>query len=216
MALKLKDPVSGITHFIGALLSVPALVILVYCAATNSTVWHVVSFSVFGATLILLYTISTLYHTLPLTSKGTLRLKRLDHMAIYLLIVGTYTPVCLVTLRGAWGWSLLGSIWGIAVAGIVLKCVWLNAPRWLSTLFYTGMGWLVIIAFMPLLRTVPLQGIGWLVAGGLLYSIGALIYATKRPRTPLAFFGFHEIFHLFVLAGSFCHFWLMYRFILYL
>src|SRR5690606_10702944 len=129
-------------------------------------------------------------------------LRKLDHMAIYVLIAGTYTPICLLPLRGPWGWSLLGIIWGMAVAGIFLKAFWMNAPRWLSTLIYVIMGWMVVIAFFPLVRAVPPSGIAWLLAGGLLYSLGSLIYGTKWPRFRSRFFGFHELFHLFVLGGS--------------
>ncbi len=214
MKWKVKDPVSGLTHLVGALLSVAALVVLVCVAAREGTPWHVVSFAVFGASLILLYTASTLYHLVPLRERATRALRRVDHMMIYVLIAGTYTPISLVALRGAWGWSLLGSIWGMAVLGVIMKIFWLNAPRWLSTLIYIVMGWLIVIAFPPLLRSVSLSGIGWLVAGGILYTAGAVIYGIKKPNIVKGF-GFHEIFHLFVMAGSYGHFWLMYRYILH-
>ncbi len=216
MLKKIKDPVSGFSHLFGAVLSLVGLVLLVYYSAVNATPWHVVSFSIFGGSLILLYTMSTLYHLLTVSEKGNTILRKIDHMMIYVLIAGTYTPMCLIPLRGAWGYSLLGSIWGIAVVGIILKVLWFNAPRWLSTLFYTVMGWLVVIAFVPIWRTVPVGGIAWLAAGGILYSLGAIIYGAKWPNFNLRFFGFHEIFHLFVLSGSFCHYWLMFRYILYL
>jgi hemolysin III len=213
--LKVKDPVSGFTHLAGALLSVTGLVVLIYVAARKGTPWHIVSFAVFGASLILLYTASTLYHLLPLSEKGTWTLRKVDHMMIYVLIAGTYTPICLVVLRGIWGWSILGCIWALALLGIIMKIFWLNAPRWLSTLFYLSMGWLIIIAFPPLLETVPLRGIYWLAAGGILYTAGAVIYGIKKPNIVKGF-GFHEIFHLFVMGGSFHHFWLMYRYVLYI
>lgn len=216
MLTKVRDPISGFTHMAGALLSVAGLVVLVCFAAINATAWHIVSFSIFGASLVLLYTASTLYHLLPVSARGTAILRRIDHMMIYVLIAGTYTPVCLVPLRGAWGWSLLGSIWAIAIAGIILKGFWMNAPRWLSTLFYMGMGWLVVIAFWPLVNSIPSGAVWWLVAGGLMYTMGAVIYATKWTRTASKLFGFHEIFHLFVMAGSLCHFWFMLRYILYI
>lgn len=215
MTLKLRDPVSGLTHLAGALLSIAALVVLVYVAVEKGTPWHIVSFAVFGASLILLYTASTLYHLLPLREKAIRALKRIDHMMIYVLIAGTYTPVCLIALHGIWGWSLLSSILGITVLGITMKILWLNAPRWLSTLVYLLMGWLLVIAFPPLLRSVPAGGICWLVAGGILYTVGAVIYGIKKPNI-IRGFGFHEIFHLFVMAGSFSHFWLMYRYIIYI
>lgn len=216
MIARVREPVSGFTHMAGALLSVAGLVVLVCFAAINATAWHVVAFSIFGASLVLLYTASTLYHLLPVSAHGTAILRRIDHMMIYILIAGTYTPVCLIPLRGAWGWSLLSGVWAIAIVGIILKGFWMNAPRWLSTLFYMGMGWLVVIAFWPLINSIPLGAVWYLVTGGLMYTVGAVIYATKWPRIASKLFGFHEIFHLFVMAGSLCHFWFMLRYILYI
>ncbi len=216
MSMRIKDPVSGFSHLAGALLSAVGLYYLVRYAVINGTVWHIVSFSIFGASLILLYTASTVYHLSVVSERGSMILRKIDHMMIYVLIAGTYTPVCLIPLRGSWGWSLLISIWGIAMAGIVLKVLWFNAPRWLYTLFYLIMGWLIVIAFVPLAKTMPTEAIMWLVAGGLLYSIGAVIYGTKWPRLKSKVFGFHEVFHIFVMYGSFCHFWMMFRYILYL
>jgi len=216
MNIKIKDPVSALTHLAGAMLSIAGLVVLVCYAALYATAWHIVTFSIFGASLILLYTASTVYHMLPVPQKISDILRKVDHMMIYVLIAGTYTPVCLVPLRGAWGWSLFGAIWGMAVAGIILKAFWLDAPRWLSTLFYVLMGWTVVVAFYPLIQTVPVGGIGWLVGGGLLYTAGGIIYGTKWSPIPWKNFGFHEVFHLFVLGGSFCHFWFMLQYVLYL
>lgn len=207
MFTKMKEPMNALTHLIGDILSIIGLVFLLYYAIVRGTPWHIVSFSVFGVSLILLYTASTLYHALKVSEKKTEILHRIDHMMIYVLIAGTYTPVCLLPLRGVWGWSLLISIWTIAIVGILLKIFWFDAPRWLSTLFYIAMGWLVIVAFYPLMNALSPQGLAWLVIGGILYTIGGIIYATKRPKINLKFFGFHEIFHLFVLGGSICHFW---------
>jgi len=214
--MKMREPVSGLTHLVGAVLSAVGLVLMIYYAVEVGTIWHIVSFAIFGGSMILLYTASTLYHLLNISEKGVKVLRKIDHMMIYVLIAGTYTPICLVPLRGGWGYSLLITIWGIAIAGIIMKLLWFDAPRWLYTLFYLVMGWLVVIAFWPMIRTVPAAGVGWLVAGGVLYSIGALIYGTKWPPLKSKLFGFHEIFHLFVLYGSFCHFWMMFRYVLYL
>lgn len=216
MNIKVKDPVSGFSHLAGAILSAIGLYYLVRYAAANGTVWHIVSFSIFGTSLILLYTASTLYHLLVVSERGSVILRKIDHMMIYVLIAGTYTPMCLIPLRGSWGWSILISIWGIAMVGIILKILWFNAPRWLYTLFYLIMGWLIVIAFAPLVRTMPVGAILWLVAGGLLYTVGAIIYGTKWPRFKSKVFGFHEVFHIFVLYGSFCHFWMMFKYVLYL
>ncbi|QGT98626.1 hypothetical protein SYNTR_0033 [Candidatus Syntrophocurvum alkaliphilum] len=215
MFSKLREPVSGLTHLVGALLSVLGAIILIYGAVNEATVWHVIAFSIFGASLFLLYTASTLYHLLPLSEKGITVLRRIDHMMIYVLIAGTYTPICLVTLHGVWGWTLFGVIWTIALIGFALKLYWFHAPRWFSTLFYVLMG-LVIVAFLPLLLQELSSGaLAWIIAGGIMYIIGAIIYGTKLPALNLSkWFGFHEVFHLFVLAGSFCHYWFMYSYIL--
>lgn len=213
---RLRDPVSGLTHLAAALLSVVALVLLVYYAVRVGTAWHVAAFAVFGASLILLYTASSLYHLLPLSEHGVEILRRLDHIMIFLLIAGTYTPVCLVPLRGGWGWSLLVTVWALALAGVFLKLLWLEAPRWLSTGIYLFMGWLIVIALWPLVHSMPPGGMAWMGLGGLFYTLGAVIYGLKRPNIMPGIFGFHEIFHLLVMAGSFCHFWMMLRYILYI
>jgi hemolysin III len=216
MKIKMREPVSGLTHLIGAVLSAIGLVLMIYYAVSKGTVWHIVSFSIFGGSLILLYTASTLYHLLNISEKGVRVLRKIDHMMIYVLIAGTYTPICLIPLRGGWGYSILITIWGIAITGIIMKLLWFDAPRWLYTMFYLVMGWLVVIALWPIIKTTPIGGVLWLIAGGLLYTIGAVIYGTKWPPLKSKIFGFHEIFHLFVLYGSFCHFWLMFRYLLYI
>lgn len=216
MKAKLREPVSGLSHLVGAVLSLVGLVLMIYYAVQVGTVWHIVSFSIFGGSLILLYTASTIYHLLTISDKGVRVLRKIDHMMIFVLIAGTYTPICLIPLRGGWGYSLLAVIWGVAIVGTIMKLLWFDAPRWLYTLFYVIMGWLVVIAFWPMTKTIPIEGIAWLVAGGILYTIGAVIYGTKWPKLNLKLFGFHEIFHLFVMYGSFCHFWLMFRYILYI
>lgn len=216
MLLKIKEPVNSLTHLFGAFLSIYGLVLLVYNAAIYGTVWHIVSFSIFGASLILLYSASGIYHALNLSDKVSTILRKIDHMMIYFLIAGTYTPITLVALRGGWGWALFGIVWGAAVAGMIMKGFWINAPRWLSTLSYILMGWIVVIAFFPLIKSVPWEGIAWLIAGGIAYTIGGVIYGTKSPKIATKYLGFHEIFHIFVLIGSFCHFWLMYKYVLFL
>jgi hemolysin III len=216
MRVKMREPVSGLTHLIGAILSAIGLILMVYYAVSEGTVWHIVSFSIFGGSLILLYTASTLYHLLNISEKGVRVLRKIDHMMIYILIAGTYTPICLIPLRGGWGYSLLITIWGIAISGIIMKLLWFDAPRWLYTLFYLVMGWLVVIALWPMAKAIPTAGVLWLIAGGMMYTIGAVIYGTKWPPLKSKIFGFHEIFHLFVLYGSFCHFWLMFRYLLYI
>jgi len=216
MFAKMREPINALTHLIGDILSIIGLVFLLYYAVVRGTPWHIATFSVFGVSLILLYTASTLYHALNLSEKKIEILQKIDHMMIYILIAGTYTPVCLIALRGIWGWSLFASIWAIAIMGILFKIFWFNAPRGLSTLIYIVMGWLVVVAFVPLVNAISPKGLGWLVAGGVLYTVGGIIYGTKRPKINFELLGFHEIFHLFVLGGSMCHFWFMLHYILYL
>lgn len=208
---KWKDPMSALTHFIGLLLVIPCVIILIYKASVEATVWHVVSLSIFGASVILLYLASTIYHMLPISPKASNVLRRIDHMMIFVLIAGTYTPVCLVPLRGAWGYGLLIGVWAVAVFGIVLKALWINAPRWLSTTIYVAMGWMIVIAFYPLSKSVPISGIVLLTTGGITYTIGAVIYGLQKPKLKFKLFGFHEIFHLFVMGGSFFHMLFMFK-----
>lgn len=210
---KQPDVVSGLTHLAGAVLSVAGLIALVYIAYTEGSFWHMVSFTVFGVSLICLYTASSLYHLIPATPRVSQMLRKLDHMMIFVLIAGTYTPFCLVPLRGTWGYSMLIGIWGITAVGIVLKLVWLQAPRWLYTGFYLFMGWLVAFATGPLRASLPQGGLLWLGVGGLFYTVGAVLYGTKWPKLIPPVFGFHELWHLFVMAGSLSHFWAVFRYV---
>ncbi len=213
---KLKEPFSGLSHLAGAFLSIAALSVLVTLASLQATAWHVVSFSIYGTSMILLYTASALYHLLPLSERGSQVLRILDHVMIFMLIAGTYTPICLVPLRGGWGWSIFGVVWGLAVAGVFISLFWIHAPRWVTTGIYLLMGWVCIVAIYPIVTSLTPEGIFWLVAGGLFYSVGAVVYALKKPNPWPPHFGFHEIWHLFVLAGSFCHFMVMLRSVLVL
>jgi hemolysin III len=208
---KLREPFNGLSHLLGALLGVAALVVLVCLAPTKP--WHVSGFAIYGATLILLYTASALYHSLPVSERGVQRLLLFDRVGIYLLIAGTYTPLCLVPLRGAWGWSLLGTVWGLALLGALCEILWRGAPQWITTGLYLVMGWLAVFAFGPLMRTLTGAGLNWLVAGGILYTVGAVICLTERPRLWPGAFSAHELWHLFVLGGSACHFVMMLRFV---
>lgn len=201
---KIKDPVSGFSHAFGAALSVAGLVLLiVYAALYGEGAWDIVSFTIFGVGLLLLYTFSSLYHLLNLGEKGTRVFRKFDHIMIYILIAATYTPICLGPLRGGWGWSIFGVVWGIALIGIFLTIFWLNAPRWLTTSIYLAMGWTVIVAIYPMLTTfASLNALGsllWLLAGGILYTIGGVLYGLKWPHFKNKYFGFHELFHIFIL-----------------
>jgi hemolysin III len=212
MLKKFRDPVSGLTHLIGAVLSFVGLALLLWVAITRGSIWHVVSFAVFGISLILLYSGSAVYHIVRASANVVQWLRRVDHMMIFVLIAGTYTPFCLVPLRGPWGFSLLTAIWVVGILGMVLAIVWIDAPRWLTTGIYLAMGWAVVIAGFPLIKQLSTGALAWMAAGGLFYSVGAIIYASKKPNLVPGVFGFHEIWHLFVMAGSFSHFWTVFRY----
>jgi hemolysin III len=204
---RLREPVNGLTHLAGGLLACVGLVVLLATAASARRVDQLVAFGAFGLSLIALYSASALYHLLPLSPPGIARLRRVDHMMIFVLIAGTYTPFCLLALDGAWRVGLLGVIWALALCGILLKLLWMDAPRWLSVVLYLGMGWVALVAAPTLFRAVPAGGMTWVLGGGLAYSAGALVYGLRRPNLVPGVFGFHELWHLFVVAGSACHFW---------
>jgi len=211
---KIKEPANALSHMIGAVLSVLGLVFLLYKAAAQGGPRQVAAFAIYGVSLILLYSASTVYHALRVSERWTRILRKIDHSMIHILIAGSYTPLCLVALQGAWRWGLIAAIWGLASLGITFKVLWLDAPRWLSTIMYLLMGWLSVVALVPMARSITWVGVIWLLVGGILYTIGAVIYGTKRPRLSSRIFGFHEIFHLFVLGGSAVHFWVMARYVL--
>jgi len=193
------ERVNSISHLVGSVLAVAGLVILVVHASRKGDPWMIVSFSIYGVTLVLLYFFSTLYHSVRGTSKKIFQ--KIDHSAIYLLIAGSYTPFTLVTLRGVWGWSIFGVIWGLAVFGIIQDSLVTRGKRILSVVIYLLMGWLALVAIRPLVHALPSAGVTGLVAGGVFYTAGVFFYALDKKIA----FG-HEIFHFFVLAGSACHY----------
>ncbi len=195
----MEEVMNAVTHGIGTLLAVAGLVLLTVLAYLHGDIWHIVSFSIYGTTLVLLYLASTLYHSF--TNERVKRVfKILDHSAIYLLIAGTYTPFTLVPLHGVLGWTVFGVVWGLAVIGIVFKVFFTGRFKLVSTICYLGMGWFIVFAIKPLLATVPALGMSWLFVGGLFYSLGSIFYLWKKiPYN-------HAIWHLFVLAGSVSHF----------
>ena len=207
-----KDPGSALTHFIGAVLVVLAALPLLVRAMQGEHSVYIISLCIFAASMFLLYTASTLYHTFNLSAKINLRLKKLDHIMIYVLIAGTYTPVCLITLSGAGGTSLFLLVWGVALLGILQCIFFINCPKWVSALIYIAMGWLCVFSFGDIVELLNKPAFYWLLAGGIIYTIGGIIYACKFPVFNHLHknFGSHEIFHCFVLAGSMCHFVTMY------
>lgn len=201
--MPIREPFNGASHLLGFLLAGAGTVLLLRMA---SGPWQLAAFSIYGATLILLYGASTLYHMLPVSERPLRALRILDHIAIYFLIAGTYTPIALITLHSRLGWVLLAAVWLIAAAGIPFKLFFLDAPVWLSTSTYLAMGYLALVAVVPLARAVSVSGLLWLIAGGIAYTIGAVIYTRERPNPFPGRFGHHEIWHLLVLTGSACHF----------
>lgn len=211
-----RDPVSGLTHLFGALASLIGLIILIIYELNipNSTPLGLVAVIMFGISLILLYTASSVYHLVKSSDKVIKILRKLDHSMIFVLIAGTYTPVCLISLNGKLRWIMFISIWALAVIGVSFKMIWFNCPRWLSTLFYVFMGWIAVFLISPISKAININGIVWLILGGVFYTVGAVIYGTKWPKINSKVFGFHEIFHLFVLAGSFCHYFMVFKYVL--
>ena len=216
MKFKLKDPGSAITHGIAFLLAAVGAAPLLIRSSEWSDHIHIVALGVFILTMMLLYAASTLYHSVDSTAKVNRRLKKLDHMMIFVLIAGSYTPVCMIILGGRIGYTLLALVWGIAVAGIIIKGLWITCPKWFSSIIYIAMGWTCLPVFTQLWTDLPHAAFGWLLAGGIIYTIGGVIYALKLPvfNALHKYFGSHEIFHLFVMGGSVCHFIFMYHYVI--
>lgn len=212
----IKDPGSAITHFIGMLMAIFAAIPLLIKAAHEPSKLYVISLAIYAVSLILLYAASTTYHTFNLSEKKNTILKKIDHMMIFILIAGSYTPICLLVLHGRTGKILLGIVWFIAILGILIKAFWVFCPKWVSSILYIGMGWACVLAFTQILNNMSSAAFSWLLAGGIIYTIGGIIYALKVPifNDKHKNFGSHEIFHLFVMGGSVCHFVLMYVFLL--
>jgi len=202
----LEEKINVLSHALGFFLSIAALVLLIVKSSLNGTAWHIVSFSIFGASLIILYAASTFFHNSK-DIKVRRRLNIFDHASIYILIAGTYTPFTLVTLNGTIGWVLFGITWGIALTGVILKIFFTGKYDKISTIAYVLMGWIIVFAFKPLLNNLAFEGVVWLVLGGISYTIGAVLYSIKK----LSFN--HAIFHIFVLIGSFCHFIAVYFYV---
>lgn len=213
---QLKDPGSAITHFIGMLMAIFAAVPLLIKAAHKPEPVYVISLAVYAASLILLYAASTTYHSLDISEKINRVLQKWDHMMISVLIAGSYTPICLLVLKGRTGLLLLGLVWGIALLGIIIKAFWITCPKWFSSVLYIAMGWVCVLAFTQIINTLSPAAFSWLLAGGIIYTIGGIIYALKLPlfNSRHKNFGSHEIFHLFVMGGSICHYIVMYVFLL--
>lgn len=214
VARVLREPANSLTHLLGVALSIVGLVVLLVLAAGDPL--RVVSFAVYGGSLVLLYTASTLLHAVRARPEVLRRLRIFDHAAIFVLIAGTYTPITLVSLRmvaPVWGWALFATAWGFALLGVLFKVAWIGAPRWLSTSLYVALGWMAVLAVVPMMEAFAAGALAWLFGGGLAYTLGAVVYATRRPDPWPRVFGFHALWHLFVLLGSACHFVMVLKYI---
>ena len=204
MIKNLRDPISSLTHIVGAIAALFGGVLLLILGWGDTV--RVLVLLLYAVSLVLMLTASSIYHAVKASPQVILGLRKFDHCAIYLQIAGTYTPICYQYLSGTWRWGILSVIWIMAVAGIIIKLFIINAPRWVTAGIYLIMGWLAIFAIQEILRTLPVEALGWLIAGGLFYTVGAVIYITKKPNPFPKVFGFHEIWHIFVLLGAFSHF----------
>lgn len=202
-----EEKLNVISHAIGLVLSIIALVVLVIYAAKDGNYWHIVSFSIYGVSLVVLYSASTMYHAVQ-SPKLRKKLNILDHAAIYILIAGTYTPFTLVVLKGWVGWTIFGVSWGLALFGVIFKLFYTGKYDRISTIAYVLMGWVVVFAIKPLISNLPLEGLLWLLAGGMFYTVGAVLYSIKKIKYN------HAIFHIFVLLGSFSHFMAVFFYVL--
>lgn len=208
MKFKLKDPGSAITHFIAMILVILGAAPMLIKAAREPDTLHLIALSVFLLSMVLLYMASTIYHSLDINENINRRLRKIDHMMIFILIAGSYTPICLLALKGRTGIMLCVLVWAVAILGILIKAFWITCPKWFSSVIYIGMGWLCVLAFSQIFHALSRPAFGWLLAGGIIYTIGGIIYALKLPIFDSWHknFGSHEIFHLFVMGGSACHF----------
>ncbi len=215
MQITIREPGSAITHFIGMMLAMFATVPLLVKAGLTSGGRSFMAMAVFMASMVLLYGASAAYHSVNISGKGLRIFRKLDHMMIFVLIAGSYTPVCLIVLGGQQGYTLLSLVWGIALVGMIIKACWITCPKWFSSVIYIAMGWVCLLVFGQLLDTLPTAAFLWLLAGGIIYTVGGVIYALKLPifNNRHRNFGSHEVFHLFVMAGSICHFIFMYFYV---
>ena len=215
MKIIIREPGSAITHYIAMLLSMLAATPLLVKAGMSRIPSAVTAMGIFMLAMILLYAASSLYHSVTVKNSVLKIFRKLDHMMIFVLIAGTYTPICMLVLKGRQGMLMLALIWAIALGGMILKACWVTCPKWFSSMIYIAMGWVCVLVLPSLVRELSPQAFGWLLAGGIIYTVGGIVYALKLGHFNALhkYFGSHEIFHLFVMAGSFCHFILMYQYI---
>lgn len=211
----IREPINGLTHLAGAILSFAGLLAMVIKASlTTSSPLAITAVAIFGISLILLYSASATYHMVIAKDKVIAFLRKLDHSMIYVLIAGSYTPFCLITLNGVTGWVLFSIVSAVALSGILFKMIWFNCPRWLSTALYIAMGWIIVFAFSPLSESLSSTGVMLLLLGGILYTVGGVIYAIKPKFLEFKHLGFHEIFHIFIMMGSMAHFLCVFMYVI--
>ena len=215
MQITIREPGSAITHFIAMMLTVFAAAPLLVKSALSDTANMLPAMTIFILSMVLLYGASATYHSLNIGGRALRIFRKVDHMMIFVLIAGSYTPVCLIVLGGRMGYTLFAVVWGIAIAGMLLKACWVTCPKWFSSIIYIAMGWVCVLAFTQILNSLPAAAFNWLLAGGIIYTVGGIIYALKLPifNAHHKYFGSHEIFHLFVMAGSICHFIMMFEYV---
>lgn len=215
MQITIREPGSAITHLIGVILSVLATTPLLIKVAVQDDHTAFIAMAIFMCSMVALYSASTIYHSVTVRDRILRVFRKLDHMMIFVLIAGSYTPICLIVLGGKSGYTLLAVVWGIALVGMTIKACWITCPKWFSSVIYIAMGWICLAVFGTLWNTLPHSAFLWLLAGGIVYTVGGVIYALKLPifNAKHRFFGSHEIFHLFVLGGSICHFIFMYQYV---
>lgn len=216
MQITIREPGSAITHFVAMMMAVVAAMPLLAKAGLSGSRSAVEAMTIFMGSMVLLYGASALYHSVVVPERVLKIFRKLDHMMIFVLIAGSYTPVCMIVLGGKEGYTLLAAVWGIAAVGMCVKALWINCPKWFSSVIYIAMGWVCVFVFGQLLDSLSTAAFLWLFAGGIIYTVGGVIYALKLPlfNSRHVNFGSHEIFHLFVMAGSICHFVFMYQYVL--
>lgn len=215
MSLYIREPINGLTHLAGAILSFIGLIaMIIKVSSSGASTIQITSVIIFGISMILLYSASATYHMVVARDKVIAFLRRIDHSMIFVLIAGSYTPFCLISLNGITGWTIFSIVSFIAISGILFKLVWFKCPRWLSTALYIAMGWIIIFAVSPLSATLSINGLILLIAGGLLYTVGGVIYAVKPKFLESRYMGFHEIFHIFIMLGSLSHFYCVYYYVI--
>ena len=211
MGTRFRDPVSGLIHLVSAVLALVGTVVMLVLSGGGTIKF--VSLLVYGLSLTMLFTASSLYHLVRMPNADTSALRKFDHASIYILIAGTYTPICLNFLEGSLKWGFFGLVWGFALVGVVVKLFVIKAPRWVTAGIYLVMGWMAVLVIKPLMAVMPVSGLIWMLAGGLLYTVGAVIYITKKLDFVPGVFGFHEVWHIFVSLGALSHFIMVYRYV---